>query len=173
MNCDELQARMTARLNAYERRYGCKEGQCTAGEERDQLVNELESSVGHYWPHSTYAVLRAMLFALTHPCPAQTWWREVEVLIHVLNVEGSLPRGALDRWAREYGEESAAKWRRDLNRSAANWLAEVVTWPVEDQLLIHEWLMGAREWRFVQECFVDEVGACLAFWSSLLSGHQG
>lgn len=43
-------------------------------------------------------------------------------------------------------------------------------WPLEDHLLIYEWLLLASEWPFVKEVFPEEMKACLSFWSKGLTG---
>lgn len=106
---EQLRDRIAARLRAYEERYSfIREERASA----ETVVRELEASVGYYWPCSAVAVLRALWWTLTHPSPQAAWWREVDILLHVLNVSREPRPGAIGDWARKYGEDNAAEWRR-------------------------------------------------------------
>ncbi len=172
MEAEELVAKLAARLAVYEREYSCGSGAGVAAHARDVIVSELEASIGYYWPHSAYSVLRAMWWTLAHPCPEGSWWREVDILLHVLNVGREPSAGAVNRWAQRYGTDSAANWRREINCLAAAWLAEVSTWPLDDRKLIYEWLAIANTWPFVKEAFAEEAKACLLFWSSAIAASS-
>lgn len=171
MSADELKAKLTDRIRVYEESHADCDLRDAVSEDQASIVDAVESAIGFYWPYSAYAILRALRWTLEKG-PPDGWWRELDVLLHSLNVRRELPPGTMEGYSQEYGEDRAAQWRRQLDDCAAFWLEEVSKWPIEDYLLIHEWLTIAKDWPFVKEVFCFDVYACLSFWSGAIAGRQ-
>jgi hypothetical protein len=161
----ELLSKLNARLSWYESNYSLRRCADSEAGTRGLLLAELEGIAEYEWPHSAYSVLRAMWWTVVHPCPEGEWWREVDILLHVLHVNWEPSQAAIDEWARRNGEESAAKWRRETASLLAARREELLRWPREDRTIVVEWLIVASGWSFVKEMFSREVEACIVFWS--------
>lgn len=161
---EKLESRLRDRLAVYEEQHDCRHWNDHSFDSPRAIVSAVESAITYAWPYSAYLVLKAMSCTMEE-CEPDRWFSEADVLVFTLNVNCELEPDAYKRWASEYGDASAARWREQNRESAEVWTKEVEQWPTEDWLLIRDWLIMASRWSFVQEWFSFEVQAAISFWS--------
>jgi hypothetical protein len=134
-----------------------------------QCVSEaVEDAIRHYWPYSAYIVLRAMAWTMKHSsAAADAWQNEIDVLLHVLNVERAVPPSPA-RHLIDEAKVTTNELGQQEREVAQSWKREVEIWPREDWELVQRWLSTVRTWEFVDRCCAFEAHAALTFWSALL-----
>jgi hypothetical protein len=170
----ELNERIKQRVQVYEALPQCSGSARLDFDGRPSVVEAVSSAIMFAWPYSTYSVLKALSWSLTHPPQGDDWWSEVDALLNLLDVSGEEQPEAYRRMESRRGTEYAARRRAESKKRAGYWTAEVMTWPHDDQMVIRDWLLLASTWPFVQDLFAFETQAAIAFWSELArqSGAQ-
>ncbi|TWT45056.1 hypothetical protein RAS1_14770 [Phycisphaerae bacterium RAS1] len=96
----------------------------------------------------------------------------MDTALLILNVSNEISPGVDERWAAEYGEASANRWKEDRRLSSEFWNQEVSTWRIEDVHAVLTWLKAIEGLEFVRTSGSSDYSSALRYWTELSKRRQ-